>query len=102
MLFENTVLKRIFGPKREEGAGEWRKLHNEELRDWYPTPSLIRIVSSRRMGWALHVARMGEKKNAYKLLVGKTEGKRLLIRTIRRWVDNMKVDLEDIRWGTVD
>jgi hypothetical protein len=73
-----TVLKRIFGSKRDEVMGEWRKLHNKELHDLYPSPSIIRIVKSRRMRWAGHVARMGEKRNAYRLLVGKPEGKRPL------------------------
>jgi hypothetical protein len=68
-VFENRVLRRIFGPKRDEVTGEWRKLHNEELRDLYSSPSIIRIIKSRRMRWAGHVARMGEKRNAYRLLV---------------------------------
>jgi hypothetical protein len=72
-LFENRVLRRIFGPKRDEVTREWRKLHNEELRDLYSSPSIIRIIKSRRMRWAGHVARMGER-NAYRLLVGKPEG----------------------------
>jgi hypothetical protein len=74
-LFENRVLRRIFGPKRDEVTGEWRKLHNEELRDLYSSPSIIRITKSKMMRWPGHVARMGEKRNAYKLLVGKPEGK---------------------------
>jgi hypothetical protein len=72
------VLRRTFGPKRDEVTGGWRKLHNEELRDLYSSPSLIRIIKSRRMRWAGHVARMGEKRNAYRLLVRKPEGKRQL------------------------
>jgi hypothetical protein len=72
-VFENRVLRRIFGPKRDEVTGEWRKLHNEELRDLYSSPSIIRIIKSWRMRWAGHVARMGEKRNAYRLLVGKPE-----------------------------
>jgi hypothetical protein len=73
-VFENTVLRRIFGLKRDEVTGEWRKLHNEELRDLYSSPSIIIIIKSRRMRWAGHVARMGEKRNAYRLLVGKPVG----------------------------
>jgi hypothetical protein len=78
-VFENKVLRRIFGPKRDEVTGEWRKLHNEELHDLYYSSCIIRIIKSRRMRWAGHVARMGEKRNAYRLLVGKPEGKRPLV-----------------------
>jgi hypothetical protein len=89
-VFENRVLRMIFGPKRNEVTGEWRKLHNEELRDLYSSPSIMRIIKSRWMKWAGHVARMGEKRNAYStLLVGKPEGKRPLGRPIRRRVDNI-------------
>jgi hypothetical protein len=96
------VLRRIFGPKRNEVTGEWRKLHNEELRDLYSSPSIIRIIESRRMRWAGHVARMGEKSNAYRLLVGKPEGKRPLGRPRRRWVDNIRMDLAEVGCGYVD
>jgi hypothetical protein len=82
-VFENSVLRKIFGPKRDE-TGEWRKLHNEELRDLYSSPSIIRIMKSRRTRWAGHVARMGEKRNAYRLLVGNPEGKTPLGRPRRR------------------
>jgi hypothetical protein len=74
-VFENRVLRRIFGPKRDGVTGGWRKLHNEELHDLYSSPSIIRIKKLGRMRWAGHVARMGEKRNVYRLLVGKTEGK---------------------------
>jgi hypothetical protein len=74
-VFENKVLRRIFGPRRDEVTGGWRKLHNEELRDLYSSPSIIRIIKSRRMGWVGHVAQMGEKRNVYRLLVGKAEGR---------------------------
>jgi hypothetical protein len=74
-VIENRVLRRIFGPKRDEVTEEWRKLHNEELRDLYSSPGIIRIIKSRRMRWAGHVARRGEKRNAYRLLVGKPEGR---------------------------
>jgi hypothetical protein len=83
-VFENRVLRRIFGPKREEVTGEWRKLHNEELRDLYSSQSIIRLIKLRRMRWAGHVARMGKKRNAYRVLVGKPEGKRSLGRPRRR------------------
>jgi hypothetical protein len=73
-VFENRVLRKIFGPKRDEVTGEWRKLHNEEHRDLYSSPSIIRIIKSRRMRWAVHVARVGEKRNAYRLLVENPEG----------------------------
>jgi hypothetical protein len=96
------VLRRIFGPKRDEVPGEWRKLHNEELRDLYSSPSKIRIIKSRRIRWAGHVARMAEKRNAYRLLVGKPEGKRQLGRPRRRWVDNIRMDLGEVGWGDVD
>jgi hypothetical protein len=77
-VFENRVLRRIFGPKRDKVTGEWRKLHNEGLHDLYCSRSIIRIIKARRVRWAGHVARMGEKRNAYRLLVGKPEGRRPL------------------------
>jgi hypothetical protein len=101
-VFENRVLRRIFGPKRDEVTGECRKLHNEELRDLYSSPSIIRTIKSRRMRWAGHVARMGEKRNAYRLLVGKSVGKRPLGRPRRRWMDNIRMDLGEVGWGDVD
>jgi hypothetical protein len=101
-VFENRVLRKIFGSKRDEVTGEWRKLHNEELRDLYSSLNIIRIIKSRRMRWAGHVARMGEKRNAYRLLVGKPEGKRPLGRLRRRWVYNIRMDLGVVEWGDVD
>jgi hypothetical protein len=101
-VFENRVLMRIFGPKRDEVMGEWRKLHNEELRDLYSSPSTIRIIKSRRVRWAGHVAQMGEKRNTYRLLVGKPEGKRPLGRPRRRWVDNIRMDLGEVGWSDVN
>jgi hypothetical protein len=77
-VFENRVLRGIFGPKRDEVTGEWRKLHNDELHNLYSYPDNIRQVKSRRMRWAGHVERMGEERKVYKVLVGKTEGKRPL------------------------
>jgi hypothetical protein len=101
-VFENRMLRRIFGPKRDEVTGEWRKLHNKELRDLYSSPSIIRIIKSRRMRWVGRVARMGEKRNAYRLLVEKPEGKRPLGRPKRKWVDNIRMDLGEVGWGAVD
>jgi hypothetical protein len=92
-VFDNMVLRRMFGPKRDEMMGGWRKLLNEELREFYSSPSIIRIMKSRRMKWVGHVTRMREKRNAYRLLVGKSEGKRSLGRPRRRWVDNIRMDL---------
>jgi hypothetical protein len=101
-VFENRVLRKIFGPKRDDVTGEWRKLQNEELHDLYFSPNIIRIIKSRRMRWAGHVARMGEKRNAYRLLAGKPKGKRQLGGPRRRWVDNIRMDLGEIGWGGVD
>jgi hypothetical protein len=86
-VFENRVLRRIFGPKRDEVTGEWRKLHSEELYNLYAFPDIIRQVKSRPMMWAGHVARMGEERKVYKVLVGKSEGKRPLGGPRRMWVD---------------
>jgi hypothetical protein len=96
------VLKRIFGPKRDRVMGGWRKLHNEELHNLYSSLNIIRIIKSRRMRWAGHVALMGEKRNVYRLLVGKPVGKRLLGRPRRRWIDNIKMDLLEIGLSVVD
>jgi transcription termination factor 2 len=96
------VLWRIFGQKRDEVTGDWRQLHNEELSNLYSLPSIIRILKSRRMRWAGHVARMREKRNAYMLLVGKPEGKRPLGRQRHRWVDNIRMDLGEVGWDDVD
>ena len=92
-VFENRVLRRIFGPKLDEITGEWRKLHNEELSDLYSSPNIVRVIKSRRMSWAGHVARMVESRGVYRVLVGKSEGKRPLGRTRCRWEDNIKMDL---------
>jgi hypothetical protein len=95
-VFENRVLRKIFGPKREED-GSWRKLHNDELHDLYSSPNIVMVNKSRRMRWAGHVARMREERNAYRVLVGRPEGKKPLGRPRRRWEDNIKMDLGEIR-----
>jgi hypothetical protein len=101
-VFENRMLRRVFGPKREEVTGEWRKLHNEELNDLHSLPNIVRVVKSRRMSWAVHVARMGEDRGVHRLLVGKPEGKRLLGRPRRRWEYNIKMDLQEVGCGVMD
>jgi hypothetical protein len=94
-IFENSVLRKIFGPKREEDRS-WRKLHNDELHSLYSSPNIVRVIKSRRMRWAGHVARMGEGRGIYRVLVGRPEGKRPLGRPRRRWEDNIKMDLREI------
>jgi hypothetical protein len=101
-VFENRVLRRIFGPNRDRVTGGCRKLHNEELHNLYSSPSVIRIIKSRRMRWAGNVTRMGEKRNVYRLLVGKPEGERPLGRPRRRWMDNIKMNLLEIGVNVVD
>ncbi|KAJ4441953.1 hypothetical protein ANN_11817 [Periplaneta americana] len=95
-VFENKVLRKIFGAKRDEVTGEWRKLHNTELHALYSSPDIIRNIKSRRLKWAGHVARMGESRNAYRVLVGRPEGKRPLGRPKRRWEENIKMDLREV------
>jgi hypothetical protein len=95
-VFENRVLRRIVGPKRDEVTGEWRRLHNEELNDLYSSLNIIRVIKSRRMRWAGHVARMDEGRCAYRILVGRHEGRRPLGRPRRRWDDNIKMDLQKV------
>jgi hypothetical protein len=103
-VFENKVLRRIFGPKRDDVTGGWRKRHNEKLRDLYSSSSIITcgIIKPRRVRWAGYVARIGQKMNTYRLLVGKPEEKRPLGRPSCRWMDNIKMDLSEIGWGGVD
>jgi hypothetical protein len=96
--FSFTILT-SFGPKRDEVTGEWRRLHNEELNDLYSSPNIIRVIKSRRMRWARHVARMGEGRGAYRVLVGRHEGRRPLGITRRRWEDNIKMDIQEVGWG---
>jgi hypothetical protein len=97
--FEKRVLRRVFGPKRDEVTGEWRKLHKEELNDLYSLPNIVRVVKSRRMRWAGYVARMGEDRGVQRVLVGKPEGKRPLGRPRRRWKYNIKMDLQEFGGG---
>jgi hypothetical protein len=96
------VLERIFGPNRDKVIEVWRKLHNEELQNLFSSPSIIRMIKSRRMRWAGHVARTGENRHAYRILVGKPGGKRPLRRPRRWWVDNIKIDLREIGWDVMD
>jgi hypothetical protein len=101
-VFENRVLRRIFGPRRDEVRGDWRVLHNEELHNLYSSPNMIRMFKSRRLRRAGHVARMGETRNACRILVGKPDVKRALGRPRRRSVDNIKMDLREIGWDGMD
>ena len=96
-MSENRVLGRIFWHRRDGVTGEWRKLHNEELNDLYCSPNTVRVIKSTGMGWAGHVACMGER-SVYSVLVGKREGKRPLGRPTRRWEDNIKMDLQEVVW----
>jgi hypothetical protein len=101
-VFENRVLRRIFGPKRDEVTGEQRKLHNEVLNNLYSSPNIARVIKSRGIRWAGHVARMGEGRVVYRVLVGKPEGRRPLGRPRCRWEDNIRMDLREVRCGCVD
>jgi hypothetical protein len=100
-VFENEVLRKIFGLKRDDMSGHWTKLHNKELQDLYSSSSIITIIKSRWTRCAGHVARIMEKRNAYRLLVGKAEGKRLLGRPRRMCADNIRIDLGEVEWGVV-
>jgi len=92
-MFENMVVRRTFGPRRDEVTAEWKRLHNEELNDLYSSSNIVRVIKSRRMRWTGHVACMGEERGVYRVLVGKPEGRRPLGRPRRRWVDNIRMDL---------
>jgi len=96
------LLRRMFGPRRDEVTGEWRRLHKEELNDLYSSPNIVRVIKLRRMRWAGHVARMGEEKGLYRVLVGKLEGRRQLGRPRRRWVDNIRMDLQEVGCVYID
>ena len=96
------TLRSIFGPRRDEVTGEWRRLHNEELNYLYSSPNIVRVIKSRRMTWAGHVARMGEERGVYRVLVGKPEGRRPLGRPRHRWVDNIRMDLQEVRCRYMD
>jgi hypothetical protein len=97
-VFENRVLRRVFGPKRDEATGQWRRLHNEELNDLYLSPNIIRVIKSRRIILAGNVACMGEKRGAHRILVGRPEGRRSLGRPRRRWEYNIKMYLQEVGW----
>jgi hypothetical protein len=99
-VFENKVLRRIFGPRRDEVTGDWRRVHNEELNDLYSS-NIVWVIKSRRMRWAGRVARMGEERGAYRVLVAKLEGKRPMGRPRRRWVD-IRMNLQEVGCGYMD
>ena len=101
-VYENSVLRRIFGPKRDDVTGEWRKLHNEKLNDLYCSPNMVQVIKSRRMRGVGHVACMEEGRGVHKVLVGKPEGKRPYGRPRHRWEDNIKTDLEEVGRGCGD
>ena len=95
-VFDNRVLRRIFGPKMDEMTEEWRKIHNEELNGLYCSPNIVWVIKLGRMRWEGHVARMGERRSLYRVLVGKHEGKESVGRPRRRWEDNIKMDLQEV------
>jgi hypothetical protein len=97
-VFENGVVRGIFGLKKDEVRGQWRKMHSEELHILYSSPDIIRQINSRNLRWAEHVARMGEERKEYKVLVGNLEGKRPLGRPRHRWEDGIRMDLREIGW----
>ena len=101
-VFQNMVLRRIFGPRRDEVTGEWRRLHNEELKDLYSSPNIVRVIKLRRKKWAGHVARMSEERVVYRVLVGRPEGRRQLRRPRRRRLDNIWMDLQELGCGYMD
>jgi len=101
-VFENRVLRRVVGSRRDEVTGEWRKLHNEKLNYLYCSPNIVRVIKSRRMRWAGHVAHMGERRDVYRVSVGKRDRTRPLGRPRRRWEDNIKMDVQEMKCGCMD
>ena len=101
-VFENKVLRRIFGPKRDEVKGEWRRLHSEELKVLYSSPNIVWVIKSRRMRWAGHVVRIGQRRSLYRVLVGKPKGKIALGRLRHIWEYNIKMDLQEVGCGGMD
>ena len=97
-MFDNRVLRKIFGPKRDEVAGEWIRLHSEELYDLFSLPNIIRVIKSRVMRWAEHVASMGQRRGTFKVMMWRTDGNRQLGRARRRWKNNIKMNLQEIGW----
>ena len=100
-VFESWVLRRIFGPKRDDVTGDWRKLHNEELNDLYCSPNIVLVIKSR-MRWVGHIARMGDRRGLYRVLMSKPGGKRPLGKPRRRCEDNIKMDIQEVGWGGMD
>ena len=101
-VFENMVLRRLFGPRRVEVTGEWRRLHNKEVNELYSSPNIVRMIKWRRMRWAGHVAHMGEERGVCRVLVGKPGGRRPMGRPRCRWVDNIRMDLQKVGCGYMD
>jgi len=95
-------LRRIFGPRRDEVTGEWRRFQNEELNDLYSSPNIVRVIKSRKMRWPGRVTRMGEERGVYRVLVGKPEGKRPMGRPRLRWVNNIRTDIQEVGCGYMD
>jgi len=101
-VFENRLLRRIFGPKRDQATRKWSKLRNEELNDLYSSPNIVRVIKLRRMRWAEHARRMGERRGIYRVLVRKLERKDPLRRPRNRWEDDNKMDLQEVGCGVLD
>ena len=98
----NWAIQKVRDSRRGEVTGEWRRLHNEELNDLYSSPNIVRVIKSRRMRWTGHVARMGEERGVYRVLLGKPEGRRPWRRPRHRWVDNIRMDLQEVGCGYMD